>query len=137
MADINYKFGKEIVLTFAKANITNNTTTALTFAQGGLGFKVPPGYDFCPEILHGESNADLTGGTATFKVTDNTAAVSNGPEPALNDTVQVAVAEVNPLVVRITAGRIVGVSVVADNSFAPTTADVDAVLYGRLVPVES
>ena len=137
MADINYKFGKELTLHFEKANVEPNTTTDLTFGQGGAGFKVPPGYDFCPEIMHAESNADLTGGTATFGVIDDGTLVSNGPAPVLNDTVQVAVAEVNPLVVRIPAGSIVGVEVVTSAAYAPNTADLDVVLYGRLVPVES
>jgi hypothetical protein len=137
MADVNYTFGKEITLIYSKANIANNTTTDLLLPQGGAGFKVPPGYDFCPEILHVEVNADLTGGSGTFGVTDDGTLVSNGPAPVLNDTVQVAVAEVNPLVVRIPAGSIVGVEVVATDPWAPTTVDADAVLFGRLVPIES
>jgi hypothetical protein len=132
--ELDYSFGVDVTLTFEKANPGASATTALTFSQGGAGFKVPTGYAFHPICLHGESNADLTGGTATFKVTSSGTALSNGPTAALSDTIQAAVGVQRVGVEPIAAGAVVGVSVVTDGSYAPTTADLDAVLIGKLLP---
>lgn len=134
--ELDYDYGVDVTLPFTLANVPTNATTALTLVtgQGADGFKVPTGYKFHPLALHGESNADLTAGSATFKVTDNTAVVGSGPEPVLNDTIQVAVAVARVGAAPIAAGKIVGISVVADATFAPTTADIDAILIGKLLP---
>jgi hypothetical protein len=134
--ELVYDYGVDVSLPFTLANVPTNATTALTLvtAQGADGFKVPTGYKFHPLCIHGESNADLTAGSGTFKVTDNTTVIANGPEPVLNDTVQVAVAVAGVGDAPIAAGKIVGLSFVADASFAPPTADVDAILVGKLLP---
>lgn len=132
--ELTYPDGLPVSLAFTKANIEPNATTALTLANGGAGLKVPTGYKFHPLMLHGESNADLSAGTAIFKVTANTTASINGPTATLSDTIQVAVGVQRPGAEPITAGKIVGVSIVADANFAPNTADVDAVLVGVLLP---
>lgn len=129
--------GRYLTLIYSLANPTVNATSDLTFAQSGAGFKVPSGFDFIPDLLHLESNADLTAGTWTGKVIDDGTEISDGPEPALNDTVQVAVAQSDRHGQRrILSGSIVGVSVTLDASAAPSTADADAVLTGWLVPAE-
>jgi hypothetical protein len=134
--ELEYDAGVDVTLPFTGANVQVSATQNLTLvtAQGADGFKVPTGYKFHPLAVHAESNADLTAGTGTFKVTDNTVAIANGPEPVLNDTVQVAVAVARVGASPIAAGKIVGLSIVADASFAPTTADVDAILIGKLLP---
>lgn len=126
--------GLSVTLAFAIANPAATATTDLTFAQGGAGFKVPTGYAFHPLCLHGESNADLTAGTATFKAIDNGTELGNGPEAALSDTVQAAVGVQRVGVNPIAAGHIVGVSVTTSAAYAPVTADLDAVLVGLLLP---
>ncbi len=132
--ELTFDQGLPVTLIFAKANIEPNTTTALTLAQGGAGLVVPTGYKFHPLLLHGESNADLSAGTAVFKVTANTTALVNGPTATLSDTVQKASGVMRPGAEGIAAGKIVCVSIVADANFAPNTADVDAVLVGVLLP---
>jgi len=132
--ELTYPDGLPVTLQFGGANVAENATTALTFVNGGLGLKVPTGYKFHPLLLHGEGNADLSGGTAIFKVTANTVASINGPTATLSDTVQVAVGVQRPGAEPITAGKIVGVSVVADVNYAANTIDLDAVLVGVLLP---
>lgn len=126
--------GMSVTLQYAVANPAASATTALTFAQGGLGFVVPTGYAFHPVCISGESNADLTAGTATFKVTDNTTAIANGPTAVLSDTVQKAAGVQRIGANPIAAGHVVGLSVVTDSGYLPVTADLDAVLIGVLLP---
>lgn len=126
--------GIDISLPFFVANPSANTTTDLAFTQGGTGFVVPTGYKFHPLIISGSSNADLTDGTATFKVIDNGTELSNGPTAVLSDTVQRASGVQRPHVEAIGAGRVVGVSVTTTAAYAPTTADLDAILVGVLLP---
>lgn len=133
--ELDTKFGVSMSLQFFFANPGAGATTDLTLAQGGTGFVVPAGYKFIPTVLCGVSNADLTAGTATFKVTDNGDELTNGPEAVLADTVQRASGVKSPTVgAGIAAGHVVGVSVTTNAGYLPTTADVDAVLVGYLVP---
>lgn len=132
--ELDPKFGAAITLIFGKANIAANGTTDLTFANGGVGFKVPTGYKFHPVALHAETNADVTAGTGTFKVTDNGTELKNGPSVELSDEVQAASGVQRYGVEPIAAGHVVGVSVTASATYAPETGDVDAVLVGYLVP---
>jgi hypothetical protein len=85
-------------------------------------------------LLSGGSNADLTAGTATFKVTDNDTEIVGGPEPVLSDTVQRASAVARAQVAPIAAGHEVGISVTTNGAYAPVTADLDALLAGMLLP---
>ncbi len=133
MADRQYRDGIPVALHFVLANVPANATTVMTLPGGGAGFEVPTGYDFYPQIASFISNADLTAGSWTAKVTDDGTVITNGPEPVLNDTVQLTSAEVNPLATKIAAGNYVGVKIVADASAAPTTAKADLVLIGRLI----
>jgi hypothetical protein len=132
--ELSYPGGLAVTLQFSAANPGAGATAAMKFVQGGVGLKVPPGYKFHPLCLHGESNADLTAGTATFKVTADTTALANGPQAALADTVQVAVGVKGVGAEPIAAGAIVGVSVTTDAGYLPVTADMDAVLIGLLLP---
>ena len=132
--DSAYRNGLPVTLQFGAADVPANTTTDLAFAQGGAGWPVPTGYDFYPQTLAVISNADLTAGTLTGKVTSNGTAVTSGPEPALNNTVQYATAVIDPLSPKVVAGARVGVEVVANSSYAPVTADIDAVVTGVLIP---
>jgi hypothetical protein len=126
--------GIDVTLTFAIANPGAAATTDLTLAQGNAGFVVPAGYQFHPICISGASNADLTAGTATFKVTRDGTELTNGPTAALSDTVQkkagVQRVDADP----IAAGVVVGVSVTTDAGYLPVTADLDAILVGKLLP---
>lgn len=124
-----------VTLIFGSANLGANSTAAATIVTASAsttfdGILVPTGYTFFPLYMHVESNADITGGTCTAKVTANNTAILNGPEPALSDTVQQ-----NNAVARLTqcagvaAGDFVGVHVIGA-SLAPTTAEMDIVLVG-------
>lgn len=132
--ELNTPDGFPITLHFMKANPVENTTTALTFDQGGAGFKVPTGYKFHALCLHAECNANPTTGTATFNVTANTTALANGPTVVLVPNTQVGVDVHRPGEEPIAAGKIVGVNVVADVNWAANSIDVDAVLVGLLRP---
>lgn len=133
MAERGYRDGNLITLPFELANVPASATTNMTLSQGSTGFVVPTGYSFYPQILSINSNADATAGTCTGKVTGDGTVLVNGPEPVVNDTVQRAAAEVNPLASqKVAAGAVVGIALVTA-SFAPTTADVDAILIGRLI----
>lgn len=125
--------GTDVTLIFSLANPGASATTALTLPQGNTGFKVPPGYQFHPICLSGSSNADLTAGTATFAVTAG-GVVGNGPTAVLSDTVQQAVGVKRVDAAPINAGVLVGVSVTTSAGYLPTTADLDAVLIGKLLP---
>lgn len=134
MAVRGYSDGIPVTLHFVLANVPTSATTAMTLPAGGAGFEVPTGYSFYPQILSFISNADLTAGSWTAKVTTDGTVIANGPEPVLNDTVQLATAEVNPLAAqKIVAGNYVGVKIVADASAAPTTAEADVIVIGRLI----
>jgi hypothetical protein len=132
--ELDYDDGLPVTLIFALANPGASATTDLALAQGGTGFVVPTGYEFHAMCLCGMSNADLTGGTAIFKVIDNGTEQTNGPTATLSDTVQRASGVQRAQVEPIAAGHVVGVSVTTDGSYAPTTADLDAVLIGILQP---
>jgi hypothetical protein len=123
-----------ISLAFSFLNPAQGATADGVFFSGGAGFVVPAGYKFHPIILHGESNADLTAGIATFKVTDDGTELVNGPEAGLADTVQAAVGVKEVGSQPIAAAAVVGVSITTDGSYAPATADLDAVLIGVLTP---
>lgn len=126
--------GTDVTLIFSIANPGAGATTALTFPQGSTGFKVPTGYEFHPICLSGSSNADLTGGTATFAVSAAGTVIANGPTAVLSDTVQQAVGVKRVDAGPIAAGVLVGVSVTTSAGYLPTTADLDAVLIGKLLP---
>ena len=133
--ELYYERGAPMSLHFEFANAVNNTTNVMTRGQGNVGFLVPTGMAF--HVLHadGSSNADLTAGTCTFKVTANNAAIANGPEPALSDTVQWATAQKRlgePQ--KITAGQKIGAHAICTDPFAPTTADLDLFVYGVMLP---
>lgn len=135
MADRGYQDGIPVTLHFKLDNVPTNATTAMTLPAGGVGFEVPTGYSFYPQIASFISNADLTAGSWTAKVTNEGTVITNGPEPVLNDTVQLTTAEVNPLAAqKIPAGNYVGAKIVADASAAPTTAEADLIVIGRLIP---
>jgi hypothetical protein len=106
----------------------------LLLAQGGAGFVVPTGYSFHPLCLSASSNADLTAGTATFKVTDNGTELVGSVDVELSDTVQKAADVIRVGVEPIAAGHVVGVSVTCTAAYLPVTADVDAILVGVLLP---
>jgi hypothetical protein len=118
----------------AIANPAANTTTAATAAQGGPGLVVPTGYEFHPLLISVASNADLTAGTLTAKVTDNGTVLANGPTAALADATQYNAGVQRAQVEPIAAGHRVGASVVADAAYAPVTADIDITVLGVLLP---
>lgn len=127
--------GISVTIALSLANPGAAATTNLLAPQGSLsGFVVPTGYKFHPTLLSGGSNADLTAGTATFKVTDNDTEIAGGPEPQLADTVQRASAVARVGASPIAAGHEVGVSVTTNAGYLPVTADLDAVLVGLLLP---
>jgi hypothetical protein len=118
----------------AIANPAANATTPATAAQGGPGLVVPAGYEFHPLLIAVASNADLTAGTLTAKVTDNGTALANGPAAALSDTVQYAAGVQRAQVEPIAAGHRVGAQVVTDAGYLPVTADIDITISGVLLP---
>jgi len=133
--ELEFPHGLPITLTLALANPAANTANQdLLLAQGGAGFVVPTGYEFHPVLLSVSSNADLTAGTATFKVVDNGTELTNSVDVELSDTVQKAADLIRAGVQPIAAGHVVGVSVTTDAAYLPVTADVDAILVGYLLP---
>lgn len=130
-------FGVNVTIQFSKADPAANTTTVvpLSGGQGGSTFVVPVGHVFRPLYLFVASNAALSAGTLTAKVTDNGTAITGGPEPVLSNAAQTASAVNSLTAAGIAAGRTVGVSVVTNAAYAPTTADIDAVLVGVFIPV--
>jgi hypothetical protein len=129
--------GVPVTLQFALANPSANATTDMTLAggQGATTFLVPTGHKFRPLYLYVASNADLTAGTLTAKVHVGGTEIASGPEPVLSDEVQSASAVVGLTnYVGVAAGSTVGVSVTTTAAYAPTTADIDAVLVGVFLP---
>lgn len=133
--ELHYNDGISVTIALSLANPGAGATTNLTAPQSNLsGFVVPAGYKFHPVLLSGRSNADLTAGSATFKVTDDDTELTSGPAPVLSDTVQMASAVARVGASPIAAGHMVGISVTTDAGYLPTTADLDAVLVGILLP---
>lgn len=126
--------GYPVSFQVAIANPAASATTAATAAQGGPGLVVPTGYEFHPLLISVASNADLTAGTLTAKVTDNGTVLANGPTAVLSDTVQYAAGVQRAQVEPIAAGRRVGASVVTDAGYLPVTADIDILVSGVLLP---
>lgn len=133
--ELHYNDGISVTIMLSLANPGAAATTNLIAPQANLsGFVVPTGYKFHPLCLSAGSNADLTAGSATFKVTSSDTEISNGPEPVLSDTVQRTSAVARVGASPIVAGQQVGISVTTDAGYLPVTADVDAVLVGILLP---
>jgi hypothetical protein len=127
--------GISVSIALSLANPGAAATTNFTAPQGNLsGFIVPAGYKFHPLCLSVVSNADLTAGTATAKVTDDDTELVNGPAPVLSDTVQQASAVARVGAQPIAAGHKVGISITTDAGYLPVTADLDAHLTGILLP---
>ncbi len=122
-----------VSFTMHAENLAATATEDLIFDQSGAGFVVPTGYVFHPMLLHAEANTAVTAQTITFKVTDDGAEVSNGPEVLLTTAIQTASGVARIGAAPIAAGAVVGISATTPGSFTPTTADVDAVLSGVLV----
>lgn len=136
--DLRTLDGLPMTTSWGSANLGANTTAAATIVTGSAsttldGFIVPTGYTFKPLYCYLESNADLTAGTCTAKVTANNTAILNGPEPQLSDTVQNTHAVTRELACAgVAAGDYVGVHVIGA-SLAPTTAEIDVILVGVFV----
>jgi hypothetical protein len=126
--------GYPLAFMVAIANPGASATTAATAAQGGPGLVVPTGYAFHPLLISAASNADLTAGTLTAKVTDNGTVLANGPTAVLSDLVQYAAGVQRAQAEPIAAGRRVGASVVTDAGYLPVTADIDILVSGVLLP---
>lgn len=134
--ELDYGFGLDVSFQLQLANPSANASTAmvLSAAGGNPGFVVPTGYKFHPVCLSLASNADLSAGTILAKVTDNTTAILNGPQPVLSDEVQKATGIARVGIAPIAAGHVVGVTLTADANYLPVTADYDAILIGKLLP---
>lgn len=124
---------KTVQFSFILSNVPASATTNMTTFNAASGYKVPAGFDFYPEFCFAASNAALTAGSLIFKCTDDTVAISGGPEVTLNSSTQNDTAQ-QTLSAKVTENSIIGVHVVADASFLPTTADVDCMLVGFLIP---
>lgn len=133
--ELDYNWGYPVAFTLSLANPGISGSVAMTMPQANTGIVVPTGYKFHPLFVSLSSNADLTAGTATAKVTDNGTIVVGGPEPVLSDLVQSASAVARVGICPIAAGHTVGVKLVTDGSYAPTTADHDVVVSGVMLPV--
>jgi hypothetical protein len=131
--------GCPISLPFFLANPAANATTAMTtFNQAATGFVVPTGFTFYPMAIFLSGNAAVAAGSIIAKVTDNTTVLAPaGPEATLNTTTTTRTAAVARRLqsAGVAAGRTIGVSLVADSSYAAATIDYDCVLCGVLVPV--
>lgn len=135
MSDLAYDIsGLPVTFEVSTANPAAGATVDLTLPQGGAGFVVPAGYVAHPVLISATSNADLTAGTATFRVIDDGAELANGPAAILSDTVQRAAGTARVGAAPIAAGSIVSASVVTDAGYLPTTADLDAVVTLILLP---
>ena len=132
--ELIYDHGIDVTLTLSIANPAAAGTTDAALAQGGPGFIVPTGYEAHPICLSVRSNADLTGGTATFQVIDNGTELANGPSVVLSDTVQEGVGAARVGTAPIAAGRTVGVSVTTNAGYLPVTADHDIILVIKILP---
>ena len=139
MTTVLFDQGVDVALNFKIENVGAGTTPVdgtLASGQGAQGFVVPTGWKFAPFMIIVEYNAARTAGTSTVKVTDALAEVSNGPEATIdgtNTTLHQGTSTVGEIT--IAAGQEVSVSATGDGSFAPTTADADVVLIGKLLPV--
>jgi len=134
--ELTFDSGFSISLPFTLQNPAAAATTAMVGASAAAvsGYVVPTGYKFHPMLIMASSNADLTAGTAIFKVSDNGTVIAGGPEATLSDPTQRAAAVQRPGAAPIIAGHVVGVSIVTDAGYLPVTADHDAILCGVLLP---
>ncbi|MDR3577065.1 MAG: hypothetical protein P4L50_24650 [Anaerolineaceae bacterium] len=120
----------EIDLQLFKANVPANTTTALLMSGGNTGIVVPPGYKFSPVAIWIQSTVAISAGTLQAVVTDNGNQVAYGPTAQLDTTHQSQIGVMRADEYPIQAGDTVGVSVIANAAFAPTTNGIDVFLMG-------
>jgi len=123
-----------VSLSYRFQEVQANATNRLTLPNGGAGFKVPTGYAFHPRMIHAELDTAVTAQSIALSVAADGVAVS-GLSVTLNASAQVAVSAQRPQVVKIAAGAVVSVVAVAAPGFTPTTAGLDVVLSGLLIPV--
>ena len=129
---------------FTIANVlagTGGTSPVAGILAGGNGMNgpiVPTGYRFAPVHIDVETNDARTAGVSTVKVTEDATALSGGPEAVLNATNTTrASGSVSGDPDTVAAGAEIGVAAYGDGTFAPTTADLDVVLYGYFLPAAS
>lgn len=139
MSDVMFDFdyGIDVTLQFTITDVGAGTTPVDGVVAGGAkgGFIVPAGMRFTPLIIDVENNAARTAGVSNVRATIDGAEQANGPVATINATnTTQARGTAAPGAVWADAGEEVGVSAQGDGSFAPTTADADVILIGKLVP---
>lgn len=136
---LDYNRGFNTTIELGLANIAASATnTAMTTAQGALGFLVPAGMYAVVLYLNVESNADLTAGTATFNITSDGTIIGNTPSVVLDfaaGTVRRNSSVGRVGTHKITAGKRIGVGVTTNAGYLPTTADHTAFVLIQLLPV--
>ena len=123
--------GFPVTLQLSKANPAADGDSVLSLPQGN-GFVVPAGYTFRPLYLVVKSNADLSAGTATFKLAVDGTAVIGYHTCILSHGVQSQQTAFYRKQTQIAAGGEITVIMTADAAYLPVTADIDAVLFGVL-----
>lgn len=132
--ELAYDFGLPVTLQASLANPLADAVTDCALPQGNAGFVVPTGYKFHALMISVMSNADLTAGTLTAKVTADGTELAAGPQAELSDTVQKAAGVQRVGADPVAAGKVIGISVTTNAGYLPVTADIDAVLTGVLLP---
>jgi len=134
---LDYNRGFNTTIEFGLANIgASATNTAMTSAQGALGFIVPAGMYAVVLYLNVESNADLTAGTATFNITSDGTIIGNTPSVVLDaaGTVRRNTSVGRMGTHKITAGKRIGVGITTNAGYLPTSADHTAFVLIQLLP---
>jgi hypothetical protein len=133
---LDYNRGFNTTIELGLANIAASATnTAMTSAQGALGFLVPAGMYAVVLYLNVESSADVTAGTATFNVTVDGTIIGNTPSVELNATTNRRAGSVGRVGShKVTAGKRIGVGVTTNSAYLPTTADHTAFVLIQLLP---
>jgi hypothetical protein len=122
-----------VTLSLRFQDVQADTTNLLTLQNGGAGLKVPTGYKFHALLLHAESDTTITGQSIVVTAAADGAAL-NGPTVTLTSATKVASGTQHAFVESVAAGSIISAVAVTPAGFTPTTAGLEVILSGLLIP---
>jgi hypothetical protein len=119
-----------VTFQYRASNVKAAAFTHFTLRHGALGPQLAASYRFYPLVLSISSNAAISAGSATFRVTSDGTPLGRGPIVVLNDAAQAASNMVNDQADSIAPEAEIGLRIETSADYAPDTADFDATLVG-------
>jgi hypothetical protein len=123
-----------VTLSLRFQDLPADATSALTLQNGCSGLKVPAGYKFHAMLIHAELDTALTAQSIVVKAAADGVAL-NGPTVTLTTSIQKASGTQHAFVESVAAGSIISAVAIVPAGFTPTTAGLEVILSGLLIPV--